>query len=60
MSKKLLFPKSPFEEIFTNFPFFIDPINLKFLSFSDKGAITLERSISISLFIFCNLFFFVS
>ena len=35
----------------------IDPINLKFLSFSDKGATTLERSISISLFIFCNLFF---
>ena len=38
----------------------IDPINLKFLSFSDIGATTLERSISISLFIFCNLFFFVS
>ena len=60
MSKKLLFPKSPLEEIFINFPFSIFPISLNFESFSDTGAITLTKSISMFLFRFSKLlsFFF--
>ena len=60
ISKKLLFPKSPLEEIFINFPFSIFPISLNFESFSDTGAITLSKSISIFLFRFSKLlsFFF--
>ena len=60
ISKKLLFSKSPLEEIFINFPFSIFPISLNFESFSDTGAITLTKSISMFLFRFANLlsFFF--
>ncbi len=50
ISKKLFSPKSPFEEALINFPFLIVPINLKFLSFSERGAFIVLRSISISLF----------
>ena len=60
MSKYLFSPKSPFEEILVNLPFLIFPINLKFLRFSDNGAIIFVKSISISLFIwvkfFCSVF----
>ena len=60
ISKKLLFPKSPLDEIFINFPFSILPISLNFESFSDTGAITLSKSISMLLFRFSKLlsFFF--
>ena len=57
MSKKLFSPKSPLAEILVNFPFSILPISLKFFKFSDKGAIILEKSISMSLFIFERLLF---
>ena len=57
MSRKLLLPKSPLEDIFINFPFWISPINLKFLRFSDSGAITFLKSISIFLLIFVIVFF---
>jgi len=57
MSKKLFSPKSPFAEILVNFPFSILPINLKFFRFSDKGAIILVKSISISLLIWENKLF---
>ena len=50
ISKYLFSPKSPFEEALINFPFLIVPINLKFLSFSERGAFIVLRSISISLF----------
>ena len=43
ISKKLLFPKSPFELIFVNSPFLTFPINLKLLIFSDKGAAICEN-----------------
>ena len=55
ISKKLLFPKSPLEEIFINFPLSIFPISLNFNSSSDKGAITLAILISIFLFNFFRL-----
>ena len=57
ISKKLFFPKSPFAEIFANSPLSRYPINLKFFKFSDKGAITLSKSISISLLKFEKLLF---
>ena len=57
MSKKLFSPKSPFAEILVNFPLSILPINLKFFRFSDKGAIILVKSISISLLIWKNTLF---
>ena len=56
ISKKLLFPKSPFDEILENFPFSILPIKLNLTIFSDKGAITFSKLISISLFIFEKYF----
>ena len=58
ISKKLLFPKSPLEEIFTSFLFSIFPISLNFESFSDNGAITFTNSISIFLFKFLKLLLF--
>ena len=51
MSKKFPPPKLPFEEILTNFPFSIFPINEKFVRLSEKGTATLEKFISISLLI---------
>ena len=51
ISKKLLSPKSPLDEILTNFPFSILPINLKFFNFLDNGTEILTKSISISLLI---------
>ena len=60
ISKKLLFPKSPLEEIFTSFPFSICPISLNFESFSDNGAITFANSISMFLFKFLKLLSFFS
>ena len=45
ISRKLFAPKSPLDEIFTNCPFLISPINLKFLSFSDRGALIFLKSI---------------
>ena len=56
MSKKLLFPKSPFEEILVKLPFSILPKSLKFFNFSDKGAIIFCISISISVFKFSKSF----
>tara|TARA_E500000178_G_scaffold234288_1_gene230769 strand:+ start:391 stop:645 length:255 start_codon:yes stop_codon:yes gene_type:complete len=38
MSKYLLFPKSPFDEILAKLPFLMEPINLKFEIFFDKGV----------------------
>ena len=52
MSKYFWFPKSPFDEILVNLPFSIDPINLKFVRFSDKGAKTFLNSVSMFLVIF--------
>ena len=57
MSKNLLSPKSPFEEILTNLPLSIVPINLKFFNFFDRGVSTILMSISISLFIFLKISF---
>ena len=51
ISKKLLFPKSPLDEMLTNFPFSILPISLKFFNLLDKGTKILAKSISISLLI---------
>ena len=55
MSKKLFPPKSPLDEILVNLPFFISPINLKFSSFSESGALILIKSISILVFTFLKL-----
>ena len=58
MSKNLLFPKSPLDEILTNFPLRIIPINLKLLNFLAKGVSIFSKLISISLLIeFKNSFF---
>ena len=49
-------PKSPFDDILINLPFFISPINLKFSSFSDIGTKIFLKSISILLVISFNTF----
>ena len=50
ISKYLFSPKLPLDEILTNFPFSIFPINEKFVRLSEKGTATLEKFISISFF----------
>ena len=58
MSKNLLLPNSPLDEILINSPFLSSPINLKFESFFDKGVIILFKSISIFLLIFFKVITF--
>ena len=59
ISKNLLFPKSPFEETLTNFPFSILPKSLKLFNDSDKGTKIFLKSISISEFNVENILLFV-